>query len=170
MARKTKLKAFIKHISSSQAGIAIVMVVTTIALLTFVLVQLVFETKLNKIKVYNYQDKAQARLNAEAGIRFALAKLRLYMVGRNLLETNNNIKSTIKPSSLEQAVTTPFMYPIPLMKSANIIQRTAIEEFSKNTLLVGKLSVEMRAVSGFLNPNNLRIAPKKEEDEDQDEK
>jgi hypothetical protein len=163
------MKKILKFTLADQSGIAIIMVMTTVALLTFILAQLVFETKLNKIKVYNYQDKAQARLNAEAGLRFSLAKLRLYMEGRNLLEKNTDLKGTIKPSSIEQAVTTPFMYPIPILGSANIIQKTAIEEFTKNTLLKGKLTVEMRPVSGFLNPNNLRVVPKKEDEEDEDE-
>jgi hypothetical protein len=164
-----KVNKFIKIVTSNQSGIAIIMVMTTVALLTFVLAQLVFETKLNKIKVYNYQDKAQARLNAEAGLRFAMAKLRLYMEGRNLLEKNKDLKGTVQPSAIEQAVTTPFMYPIPIMGSTNIIQKTAIEEFTKNTLLIGKLTVEMRPVSGFLNPNNLRVSPKTEEEEEEEE-
>lgn len=158
-----------KKILQNESGIAIIMVMTTIALLTFLLAELTFETKLNKIKVYNYQDKAQARLNAEAGLRFALAKLRLYMEGRNLLEKNASLKGSVSPSALEKAVTSPFIYPIPLMKDANIIQKTAIEEFTKNTLIKGSLTVEMQAVSGFLNPNNMRIIPKKDDEEDEDD-
>ncbi len=158
---KKLLSLFLKN----EKGIAIIMIMTTISLLTFLLADLTFETKLNKLRVYNYQDKAQARLNAEAGLRLALAKLKLYMKGKNLLEKNDTLKGSITPSSLEQAVTSPFIFPIPLTKNANIIQRSAIEEFSENTLLRGKLSVEMTAVSGFLNPNNLRIPSLKEDNE-----
>ena len=152
------------------------MVMATIAILTFILAELTFETKLNKIKVYNYQDKLQARLNAESGIKLALAKLRLYQEGRNLLEKNENLKKTVPSSTLQKAVTSIFVYPWPIGPKANIIQKTAVQDFEKESLIRGKMTVEMQSVSGFLNPNNLRIPPPKEkndnssdEDENQDD-
>src|SRR5690606_40236154 len=63
---------------NNQRGMAILMVISTIAILTFLLADFTFETKLNKIKVYNFQDREQAKLNAEAGMALAMAKLRLY--------------------------------------------------------------------------------------------
>jgi hypothetical protein len=142
------------------------MVMATIAILTFILAELTFETKLNKIKVYNYQDKLQARLNAEAEIKLALAKLRLYQEGRNLLEKNENLKKSVPSSALQKAVTSIFVYPIPIGPKANIIQKTAVKDFEKESLVKGKMTVEMQSVSGFLNPNNLRIPPPKGEDEE----
>ena len=156
-------------LKNDESGIAIMMVMATIAILTFILAELTFETKLNKIKVYNYQDKLQARLNAEAGLKFALAKLRLYQEGRNLLEKNESLKKTVPSSALQSAVTSIFVYPIPLSPSANIIQKTAVQDFEKDSLLKGKLTVEMQSVSGFLNPNNLRIPEPKEGEENKEE-
>ncbi len=150
---------------NNESGIAIMMVMATIAILTFILAELTFETKLNKIKVYNYQDKLQARLNAEAGIKLALAKLRLYQEGRNLLEKNENLKKNVPASALQTAVTSIFVYPIPLGQGANIIQRTAVQDFEKESLVKGKMTVEMQSVSGFLNPNNLRLPEPKEGEE-----
>ncbi|MCO4792343.1 MAG: general secretion pathway protein GspK [Bacteriovoracaceae bacterium] len=158
---------FKSHLEN-QSGIAIMMVMASIAILTFILAELTFETKLNKIKVYNYQDKLQARLNAEAGLRLALAKLRLYQEGRNLLEKNENLKKTVPGSALEGAATSMFVYPIPVTKGANIIQRTAVADFEKESLVIGKMTVEMSSVSGFLNPNNLRMPNPEEGEESSD--
>jgi hypothetical protein len=148
---------FIDQVFLKQDGIALMLVLGVISILTFLLADFTFETKLNKIKIYNQQDKIQARLNAESGINFALAKLRLYQEGRNKIEKDESIKSSFPSSDLESIILQPFMYPIPNPKNANIIQRTALEEFAKKTLFRGEVSVTFTKISGFLNPNGLRI-------------
>ena len=148
----------LKHILASQDGVAILMVMTTVALLAFLLAEFTFDTEINKLKVYNIQDREQARLNAESGLKFALAKLRIYKEGFNLLQKNEAAKSAFPQGKLEGIITQPFMFPIPVTKDANIIQKNAIDEFTKNTLIRGSLMVEVSQVSGFLNPNGLRLS------------
>ncbi len=150
-----------KKILQQDKGIALLMVLGVIAILTFLLADFTFETKLNKIKVYNQQDKIQARLNAEAGINFALGKLRLYQEGRNKIEKDENLKTAFPSSDLESVILEPFFFPLPVGSKLNIIERTAIDEFMKKTLLRGELSVTFTKVTGFLNPNGLRIISKK---------
>ena len=90
-------RTFFHKTLNSNSGMALMMVIGVIALLTFLLADFTFETKLNKIKVYNQQDKIQARLNAESGINFALAKLRMYQEGRNKIEKDESIKGLGTP-------------------------------------------------------------------------
>jgi len=122
-------QSFIKETLKSESGIALLMVMGVIAILTFLLADFTFETKLNKIKIYNQQDKIQARLNAEAGLNMALAKLRLYQEGRNRIEKDDGIKSSFPSSDLESIIIQPFVYPPPLSSKASIIQRSALDEF-----------------------------------------
>ncbi len=152
---------FFKLTLKSESGIALMLVLGVITILTFLLADFTFETKLNKIKIFNQQDKIQARLNAESGLNFALAKLRLYQEGRNKIEKDETLKTAFPSSELESIITQPFIYPIPMSSKANIIQRTALEEFAKKTLFRGELSVTFTKLSGFLNPNGLRILPPK---------
>jgi hypothetical protein len=154
-------KLFIKKSLCSQDGIALMLVLGVISILTFLLADFTFETKLNKIKIYNQQDKIQARLNAESGLHFALSKLRLYQEGRNKIEKDETLKNAFPSSDLESIILQPFMYPLPLPKNANIIQKTALDEFTKKTFFRGELSLTFTKVSGFLNPNGLRILPAK---------
>lgn len=132
-----------------------------VAILTFLLADFTFETKLNKIKIYNQQDKIQARLNAEAGLNMALAKLRLYQEGRNRIEKDDAIKNFFPSSDLESIIIQPFIYPPPLSSKASIIQRSALDEFLKKTNMRGELSLTISKISGFLNPNALRLQPQK---------
>lgn len=158
------------NLFKDSSGMAIIMVTTAVAILSFILADFTFETKLNKIRVENQVDRFQAKLNAEAGIKFALAKLLIYKEAWNTLEDNESLKKTISPSDAEKVVTQPFVYPIPLPKRANIIQKNAVAEFEKNNLLKGGLSVVMMPITGFLNPNNLKVVKDDDAEEDEDDR
>jgi hypothetical protein len=151
-----------KKILDNERGVALLMVLGFIAILTALLADFTFETKVNSIKAYNSQDQVQARLNAESGLTFALAQLRIYQEARNLLEKNESAKALIKPAMLENVLTQPFIYPLALPKGSSKTQQTALKEFEDNTLIAGQFRVSLTAVKGFLNPNNLRISPPKD--------
>ncbi|NOT77684.1 MAG: hypothetical protein HOP07_01630 [Bacteriovoracaceae bacterium] len=161
MKTKPIKQTLFKLLFNNESGIALILVLGVITILTFVLADFTFETKLNKIKIFNQQDKIQARLNAESGLNFAIAKLRLYQEGRNKIEKDENLKTAFPSSDLEAIIIQPFIFPIPMSPKANIIQKTALEEFTKKTLFRGELSVTFTKLSGFLNPNGLRILPAK---------
>ena len=129
----------------SANGIAILMVMSAIAILSFLLIDFTFDVKVNKLRVYNQQDKIQAKLNAEAGLNFALAKMRLYQEGRNILEKNEQLKASVGERPLESIVTQPFIYPIPeaLFSGANLVQKDAITKFIEQIVLKGELSVSV---------------------------
>ncbi len=149
----------------NQQGVAILMVISTIAILSYLLADFTFETKLNKIKIYNFQEREQAKLNAEAGLTLALTKLRIYRQALNTLETNPSVKDIIKPSMLEGVVTQPFIFPLPIPKTSSSIQKEALTKFIDESLIQGQISLSISPVSGFLNPNTL-IQPSIEEKEE----
>ena len=163
------MKNLIKKFNSNESGMAIIMVTTAVAVLTLVLVEFTFETKLNKIRVENQVDRFQAKLNAEAGLRFALAKLKIYKEAWNTLEDNESLKKTVSPSDAEKVVIQPFMYPIPIPASASAQQKSALAEFEKDNLLKGELIVTMSPVTGFLNPNSLRVIKEKTQGNNEDD-
>jgi hypothetical protein len=146
-----------KIILQSQKGIAILMVLSAVMIMIFVLADFRFETEINKRKVYNQQDKAQARLNAEAGIRLALARLDLYQEARNLIEKNPQRKKSLPNTLLNKIYNVPFIYPIPLLASFDVKQKSLVEEFLKKTLLTGGLEVFIQEASSLINLNLLRL-------------
>jgi len=153
-----------KKILKNERGVALLLIMSSITILTYVLADFTFGTKLNKIRIQNIQDKMQAKLNAEAGLIFTLGRLKIYKESWNLLEKNESLKEKIEPSLLESTILTPFIYPIPMMKGANLVQKGAIEEFQKAIQLPGTLSVITSVVSGFINVNNLIIQKEKKDD------
>jgi hypothetical protein len=161
-----------KHppIKPGQEGVALLMVMSAVAILAFLLANFTFNTKINKLRVYNQLDSSQARLNAEAGLTMALSKLKLYQLGLNALSKNANLKDQISPRDLESAILQPFVFPVPVDKNEqNLIVRNAIAAFGKSVILEGNLSMTIAPVTGFLNPNSMREPPKAPEDEDNNE-
>ncbi|MBF0363111.1 MAG: hypothetical protein HQK49_18970 [Oligoflexia bacterium] len=138
-------------------GVALLMVLGTITILTAMMADFIFDTKVHKLKVYNTQERAQAKLNAEAGLMLGLARMKLYREALNLLEKNPTYKKSVGQSVLDMIWSQPFMYPIPLPAGANIIQRNALDEFKKSMLLPGKLTVGIQNISSLININLLRM-------------
>ena len=160
------------NITKNQDGVAIMMVMTAVVLLTTIMLSFGIDTNINKIRSYNLEDKAQAKLTAESGLRFAMARLKLYQAGYNYIQNNDSLKDIAKPEILNTLWNFPFVYPIPKLKSMNKIQKEAIEKFEEGTLLSGSMRLTISNLSNKLNLNAIRIAlfnqvkaaPKKDED------
>jgi hypothetical protein len=144
----------------NEKGVALLMVLTSITILTYVLADFTFGTKINKIRIQNSEDKSQARYNAQAGLLFAMSRLKIYKEAFNLLEKNKGLKERVGDANLEKIVTLPFSYPLPDIPDANSIQKGTITEFKEKIILRGRLTVTITPVSGFLNVNNLKIIRK----------
>ena len=140
---------------------AILFVMTSIVILSLLLFDFSFEVQMNKLRTLNSQDQLQARLNAEAGLNLALLRLKLYQEGRNLLEKNKSIASSIRVTDLNKIWNVPFIYPIPLMPKTKLEIKQTVEKFMKDSLLVGGISTEIQNVSHLINLNLLRMAKPK---------
>jgi len=154
--------AFVKtvhHILKNQRGsIAIMLVLTAVALVTPFVVNFSFDTQINKMKVNNIEDRFKAQLTAESGLKFAMARLRLYKEAYNFLQDNKDAKGAVKQELLDTIWNFPFIYPIPEMKSMNAIQKGAIQDFQKQTFLQGGLQLTIKNISNRINLNMLRIS------------
>ena len=156
---------------NNENGVGLLLVMSSIALLTFLLATFTYNTSLNKIKVYNEQDSMQARLNAESGLNFAHSKLKMYQEAFNMLEKNESLKSMISAEKLESMITQPFIFPLPLdVDRLNLIQKTLVKEFSENTYMIGEVMVEVTPISSFLNPNNLSVPFISSKNKDEEER
>ncbi len=150
---------------NNNKGAALLMVMTAVSLLTVLLADFTYETKLNKIKIYNQQDKAQAKLNAEAAMMVAMARLSFYKEVRNYLEKNADLKKQIDPKSIDFIYSMPFMYPIVLPKTANIMEKGALSDFQKYALLKGSFQVSVDNAANLMNVNLLRVSKLKKKND-----
>ncbi|MBP9674239.1 MAG: general secretion pathway protein GspK [Bacteriovoracaceae bacterium] len=142
------------------SGFALIIVLSAIALLTALISDFTIEMWINKLKARNTQDRTQARLNAESGLKIAVARLRIYKEAYNLIQKNENLKKNVPINILDELWNFPFIYPLPVLPEMNVLQRTALEEFKKSAILPGEIQLNISNISGRLNLNLLRAFPK----------
>ena len=133
------------------------MVISTIVLLTAIMVDFTFDSNVNKIKSYNIQDRAQARLNAEAALNFAMVRLKLYQEAYNIIQKNDSAKGMIKQEMLNFIWNFPFAYPIPLAPTMNATQKEMVNDFQENSVIQGEMLLSIQNISQKINLNLLRI-------------
>ena len=144
-------------------GIALLMVMSFMVILTIILSTFTYDTQLNMLRMSNIQEKLQARLNAESGLNFAMAQLRLYQEANNRVAKIKQLQSLVTPSRLEEAVTSVSLaYPVEIVDNGdeeeneqNLIQKSAKESFEENNFIRGGINVSIQSINGFLNPNRL---------------
>ena len=120
---------------NNNRGVALIIVMTSITFLSVLLINFVFDTNVNQMRVYNKHEKTIAGLNAEAGLKLAIARLKLYKEARNLLEKNKKAKDLVKINDLNIIWSFPFILPFPLAPDANILQKEAFADFAENNVI-----------------------------------
>ena len=146
-------------------GIALLMVMSFIAVLAVISATFTYDTQLNLLRMSNIQEKLQARLNAESGLNFAMAQLRLYQEANNRVAKIKHLQSLVTPSRLEGAVTAvSLIYPVEAGGGNSeegeddeeyLVQKSAKDSFEKNNFIRGGINVSIQPIKGFLNPNRL---------------
>lgn len=147
-----------KILSNQNGGIALTMVITSVVLISTVTINFVYDNNVNKLKVYNTEDREKSKLTAEAGLKFAMARLRLYQEGFNFLQNNKAAKDVVTPQILDSIWNFPFIYPIPVTKKMNAIQKNAIAKFAEETILEGSLRLTINNISNKINLNLIRVS------------
>lgn len=146
-----------KKLTNNQSGIALMMVLSAIVILTAIMADFSFETHINKLKGYNIEDKTQARLAAESGLNFGMTRLRLYKEAFNYLEKNDGAKNLVKQELINSIWNFPFVYPIPITDKMNQIQKDSIQKFAEENLLEGSMRLTIKNLSNQINLNLIRV-------------
>lgn len=145
-------------LSNQRGSIAIMLVLTAVALVTPFIVNFTYDTQVNKMKIENIEDREKAKLNAESALKFAMVRLRLYKEAYNFLENNEAAKKSVTQEMVDTIWNFPFVYPIPTLKTMNAIQKQAIEKFEENTFIEGSLELTIKNISNRINLNMLRLS------------
>ena len=146
-----------KRILQNERGVALMMILSAIVILTALYAQFTFDSKISRIKATNILDRSQAKLLAESGLQLAMTRLRLYKEAFNKVQSNQNIKSMVKPELLNQLWEVPFVYPIPLDKNTSQLVKQTVDKFQEESLLDGQMKVTIQNISSRINLNLLRI-------------
>lgn len=149
----------VKKILASQRGsVAILLVLSAVAIVTPFVINFTYDIEISELRVFNMENRTQAKLTAESGLQFAMARLKLYREAYNFLQKNKNVKDLVKPELLDSLWNFPFIYPVPISEKMNLIQKEAIKKFQKETILVGTMQLTIENISNKINLNLLRLS------------
>lgn len=147
-----------KKILGNESGIALLMVSTSIVILSVIMINFTYDSKINKIQAYNIEDKANAKMTAEAGLKFAMIRLRLYKEAFNFLQKNESAKGMANQEVINAIWNFPFIYPIPISDNMNAVQKESLKDFMESSLLEGNLQLTIQNISNRINLNMLRVS------------
>lgn len=156
-----------KKILGNESGVALLMVSTAIVILSVVMINFTYDSKINKIQAYNIEDRARAKLNAEAGLRFAMIRLRLYKEAFNFLQKNESAKDMANQETINAIWNFPFVYPVPVSENMNQTQKNALADFMESSVLEGQMRLTIQNISNRINLNMLRVSLVDRADEEQ---
>lgn len=146
------------NLLNNQKGVAIFIVLATIALAVPIVYNFTEETYVNRFKADNIETRARARHVAESALRFAMARLRLYKEAYNFLQNKPKAKDVVKQQTLDMIWNFPFVYPIPQGANMNLVQKEAIRKFHEENFLDGSFTLTINNISNKINLNLMRIS------------
>ncbi|MAZ46998.1 MAG: hypothetical protein CME65_00455 [Halobacteriovoraceae bacterium] len=143
---------------SNQRGVAIFIVMAAIAIAVPLVYKFTEETFINRFRADNIESRAKARLVAESALKFAMARLRLYKEAYNFVQNKTGANNVVSQQNLDLIWNFPFIYPIPVSKDMNAIQKQALQKFSEESFLEGGFQLTINNISNKINLNMLRIS------------
>lgn len=144
-----------KKILHNQRGIALLVVLSSIALLTLLMYAFQYETSINQIRSYNIQDHLQAKLNAESGLQISLMRLDIYKEALNQIQQNKDLKKSIPADILNELWSMPIMFPLPKTANTSMMDTSFIDKFQEKSWLNGQIQMSIESLGSKININML---------------
>ncbi|MBI2645990.1 MAG: type II secretion system minor pseudopilin GspK [Deltaproteobacteria bacterium] len=142
-----------QHPARNQRGVALILVISSIAMLTIMMVEFTFGSQLNLRISKNFQNALKAQALARSGIHFALLELKVY----KSLKDNPMVKQIpgFQESMLDQIWQFGFIYPPIATKKATFGKERTLEEFTQKSKIDGKINVTIQDEGSKINLNDL---------------
>ncbi len=143
----------------SQRGIALFMVMGSIALLAVLIAELNYSVQISSRMSYNYLDNLKAYYLVKSAFKFSEVRLRAYLQVKNYTDdpANKAVKESLPKGTLDKIWSLPMLYPLPIPKEASMAEGDAVKDFLKESALVGTYTASITGESSKLNINNLFV-------------
>lgn len=143
-----------KHLlkKRDERGIAMMMTLVTMLVLTILAAELVYESSVYSGVVFRQRDQLRARLLARSGLRLALLQTRLIEKAKAQLK---NIGGGLSEDLVDQLWETPMVLPPPVPPGLGLIETQALQSFTKALGLDGRVSISISGENDRFSINQL---------------
>lgn len=136
----------------SQRGVAMMMALITMLVLSILVAQLVYETGVYHRVVFNQVDQLRAELLAKSGLKLALLQIQASKKAADKLKSLTGGGSGNLVDEIWQA---PLILPPPAPSSLGEAEKKSLDAFNAELALSGRVSVSISGESDKLNLNQL---------------
>lgn len=152
----------------AQQGVALFIVVAAVAMLSLLVVEFTYVSKVNHIMSANSMDRVKALYMAKTGFKLSLLRLKAYQHVRSLGDAKGknggssplaSIAKAIPQGVIEKIWSFPLIFPIPEnAPGVTIAGRERLKKFKEESSLDGSFTAVIESVSSKYNLN-LLLAP-----------
>ncbi|MCO5141525.1 MAG: type II secretion system protein GspK [Oligoflexia bacterium] len=136
----------------NEKGIAMMMALVTMLLLSILAAELVYETQVYNGIVFRQRDQFRAKLLARSGLRLGLLQLK---AAKKAKEQAKNLGLGDSQKLTDEIWKTPLILPPPTPPGLGVAETQALEAFQKSLGLNGTISINILGESDRLSLNNL---------------
>ncbi len=143
----------------NNSGMALFMVMSSLALLAVLLAELTYNTQVHSRLSYNSIDSIRSYYLSKAGFRLGLLRLKVYFRINEFLgeAKNQQIKAAVPMQIIEQIWKMPIIFPIKLPDGVDASLKGALDEFNRKTNLKGQFNLSITAEGNKFNINQIFI-------------
>lgn len=147
-----------KHILSSQSGMAMMMAIGTMLVLSLLAAELVYQSSVYNGVIFRVRDQLRAKMLARTGLRIGLLQLVATQKARE------KAKSLGVDAALADKIwQTPMILPPPSPGGLSKMESDSLSAFNKSLGLEGVVSISISGENDRLNLNNLIWLTKEQE-------
>ncbi|MCC7442636.1 MAG: general secretion pathway protein GspK [Bdellovibrionales bacterium] len=169
--RKTLMRAWRRSPAGDERGVALFMVVASVAVLVILATEFIYIAQINQRVAYDSADKVRAHYVAKSGLKLSLLRLKAYQHIKGYISGGaggggNNLSSMVPKGLVERVWSFPLIFPVPTdLPGMSEVQKLALKKFQDDSALVGSYSALIESESAKFNLNQILapFAPKKEE-------
>ena len=148
------MKSILKPLN--QSGVAILMAITTVAIIAFLAVELAYDTASEYLISAQEIQRLKARYAAKAGVEISLLRIHIYRQAMEQLGSQLGEQKAL----LDKVWTTPFFWPLVLPQEASRIDQEQMQEILKDSFMDASFQATIESESSKIDLTDL-VSPSK---------
>jgi general secretion pathway protein K len=144
------------QVLKSQAGVAIFLAITSVALIAFIAVELSYDTASEYLISSQEVQRLKSRYAAKAGVEISLLRLHIYQKVQKQFGAQLGDKKAI----LDLIWSTPFIWPPMLPGEASAVDQSQLKDVIKDSLMEAKYLATIESESSKIDLTDL-VSPSK---------
>lgn len=145
------------QLSKNEKGIAILLVISAVLVLTIVIVEMTFNTQIFNALTRNRLESLQAIELAKTGVSMAILELNVHQQLAGTIKGTDAISKALR-TQFDQILKFGFVYPPPISEDLRESTKDEIRDLKEKSSLKGSVKSSIQDLGGRINLNNFAVS------------